>query len=95
VAAVNPSKWKGCMTDLLLGGMLPRRWRWDPIKVPFVEIIVDWQLIELDPKAEIGMPLLREIQGHRRREIMDWFEETGPHRDVWIAEMYGHPGSCI
>lgn len=84
------------MSDLLLGGMLPRRWHWDPMKVPFIEIIINWQFIEIDNKAGIKMPLLQQIHGHRRLEVMGWFDETRDHRDAWIAQsIYGSPGAMI
>lgn len=82
------------MSDLLLGGMLPRRWTWDPIKAPFIEIIIDWQFVECDPKAEIEMPLLCRIRGHRRREVMSWFDETREYRDALVTQsLYGSPGA--
>jgi hypothetical protein len=83
------------VSDLLLGGLLPRRWHWDPAKIPWIDIILDWQDFELDDKIEDRLLIIRQIHGHRRHEVMDWFEETREHRDMWLAKsIYGLPGAC-
>lgn len=73
------------MSDVLLGGLLPRRWHWDPAKVPWIEILVNWQDIELDDQAEVRWPLLQQVVGHRRREVVNYC--AGSFSDYWDEEI--------
>lgn len=73
------------MSDLLFGGLLPRRWHWDPAKVPWIQIVLNWQDIELDDQAEVRWPLLQQVVGHRRREVINYCVESFRHR--WDEEI--------
>ena len=84
------------MSDLLLGGMLPRRWHWDPAKVPWVQILLNWQEIEIDDHIYEKLPIVRQIAGHRRKDVMNFCTES--FRIHWDEEItrsiYGYPGAC-
>ena len=40
------------MSNLLLSGLLPRRWNWEPINGFYSELIVDWLDLEVDQHIE-------------------------------------------
>ena len=83
------------MSSLLLGGVLPIRWHWEPIDSFYSEIIVNWFDIEVDINAELKMPLLCQIYGHRRRHIVSYLDESKDRRDAEITfSIYGSPGAC-
>jgi hypothetical protein len=69
----------------MLGGLLPRRWRWDPAKVPWIQIVLNWQDIELDDRALVSWPVLQQVAGHRRREVMNYCAHS--FRDHWDEEI--------
>jgi hypothetical protein len=69
------------VSDVLLGGLLPRRWHWDPAKVPWIQIVLNWQDIELDDRAGVSLPVLQQLTGHRRCEVMNYCVES--FRDHW------------
>ncbi len=48
-------------------------------------IIVDWLYREVDSLAEIKMPVLQHIAGHRNREVYEYLELTHDVRDSWAA----------
>ena len=84
------------MSDLLLGGMLPRRWSWEPPEWFVSEIILNWLEIEIDVHAYISMPILIQIHGYRRREIVHYFDDTKNRRDFELTHLvYGYPGAMI
>jgi hypothetical protein len=51
-------------------------------------IIVDWLYREVDGLAEIKMPLLQHIAGHRNREVYEYLELTHDVRDSRAAAIY-------
>ena len=48
-------------------------------------IIVDWLYREVDGLAEIKMPVLQHIAGHRNREVYEYLELTHDVRDSRAA----------
>jgi hypothetical protein len=84
------------VSEFWLAGCYPRRWRWEPFDSFYSEIIVNWLEIEVDEQAEIRLPVLRQIYGHRRREIVDWFAATKDRRYAETTyALYGSPGACL
>jgi hypothetical protein len=51
-------------------------------------IIVDWLYREVDGLAEIKMPVLQHIAGHRNREVYGYLELTHDMRDSRAAAIY-------
>ncbi len=51
-------------------------------------IIVDWLYREVDSLAEIKMPVLQHIAGHRNREVYEYLELTHDVRDSRAAAIY-------
>ena len=51
-------------------------------------IIVDWLYREVDGLAEIKMPVLLHIAGHRNREVYEYLELTHDVRDSRAAAIY-------
>ena len=51
-------------------------------------IIVDWLYREVDGLAEIKMPVLQHIAGHRNREVYGYLELTHDVRDSRAAAIY-------
>jgi hypothetical protein len=51
-------------------------------------IIVDWLYREVDGLAEIKMPVLQHIAGHRNREVYEYLELTHDVRDSRAAAIY-------
>ena len=51
-------------------------------------IIVDWLYREVDGLAEIKMPVLQYIAGHRNREVYEYLELTHDVRDSRAAAIY-------
>lgn len=72
-------------------GIIPTRWWLAPEPPTIVQvIIVDWLYREVDDQAEIKMPVLACISGHRNIEVWHYLQETRDHRDMVIAEsLYG------
>ena len=84
------------MSNLLLSGLLPRRWQWEPMNGLWSEIIVDWLDIEVDQHVEERLPILRRLYGHQRREVIDWLDMLKDRRDIEITRsIYGNPGACV
>ena len=84
------------MTNLLLSGLLPRRWHWEPMNGFYSEIIVDWLDLEVDQHIEERLPTLHKIYGQQRREVIDWLDMTKDRRDAEITRsIYDDPGACV
>ena len=84
------------MSNLLLSGLLPRRWHWEPMNGFYSEIIVDWLDLEVDQHIEERLPTLRKIYGHQRREVIDWLDMMKDRRDAEIMRsIYDDPGACV
>ena len=84
------------MSNLLLSGLLPRRWHWEPMNGFYSEIIVDWLDLEVDQQIEERLPTLRKIYGHQRREVIDWLDMMKDRRDAEIMRsIYDDPGACV
>ncbi len=69
----------------IVGGIFP-----PPPPEPFAVqvIIVDWLYREIDGLAEIKMPVLQYIAGHRNREVYEYLELTHDVRDSRAAAIY-------
>jgi hypothetical protein len=84
------------VSNLLLSGLLPRRWHWEPMNGFYSEIVVDWLDLEVDQHIEERVPILRKIYGHQRREVIDWLDMMKHRRDTEITRsIYGDPGACV
>ena len=58
-----------------LDSIFPRKWI--PGAIPPPEIIllyIDWMLQEVDAMAEERWPILKNIKGHRRMEVIEFLE---------------------
>src|SRR5215471_4337086 len=62
------------VSNLLLSGLLPRRWHWEPLNGFYSEIVVDWLDLQVDLRIGERLPILRKICGHQRRELIDWLD---------------------
>ena len=84
------------MSNLLLSGLLPRRWHWEPLNGFYSEIVVDWLDLQVDLRIGERLPILRKICGHQRRELIDWLDMMKDRRDIEITHsIYGDPGACV
>jgi hypothetical protein len=84
------------VSNLLLSGLLPRRWHWESMNGFYSEIIVDWLDLEVDQHIEERLPILRKIYGHQRREVIDWLDMMKYRRDFEITySIYGDLGNCV
>jgi hypothetical protein len=78
-----------------LRGILPGRF------VPFLfppgyhQVISDWLLWEISQHAEEQYPVLRELGGWRRNEVVAYLDALKEMRDSRAAEAYGRPGAVI
>ena len=79
------------MSDIILGGLLPRNWQGDKIAPWYVDVIVtNWLDVEVDQNIENKIPVLREIRGYRNREVYKWLAATRDYRDAAITKaLYG------
>jgi len=84
------------VSNLLLSGLLPRRWHWEPLNGCYSEIVVDWLDLEVDQHIEERLPTLHKIYGHQRREVIDWLDMMKDRRDAEIMRsIYDDPGACV
>jgi hypothetical protein len=84
------------VSNLLLSGLLPRRWHWEPMNGFYSEIVLDWLDFKIDQQVEERLPVLRKIYGHQRREVIDWLDMMKDRRDTEITRsIYGDPGACV
>jgi len=70
-------------------GIVPGRWIMEPT-CPWAEIqiIVNWINIEVDHDVEKRLPILAQIHGHRRREVIAWYNDEWQERhDRLIAKV--------
>jgi hypothetical protein len=78
-----------------LRGILPGRF------VPFLfppgyhQVISDWLLWEISQHAEEQYPVLRELGGWRRNEVVAYLDALKDMRDRRAADAYGRPGAVI
>lgn len=78
-----------------LRGILPGRF------VPFLfplgyhQVISDWLLWEILQHAEEQYPVLRELAGWRRQDVIVYLDALKEMRDRRVAEAYGRPGAVI
>lgn len=84
------------MSDQLLRSLFPVKWYWTPVESFYSEIILNWLDIEIDANAETKFPMLIKTYGHRRREVVNYFDDTKDRRDAEITlAIYGWSGACI
>jgi hypothetical protein len=57
------------------------------------QVINDWLLWEISQCAEDEYPLLRELYGWRRMEVIDYCRSQAGVWDARIAASYGYPGA--
>ena len=55
------------MSNLLLSGLLPRRWHWEPLNGFYSEIVVDWLDLEVNQHIEERLPILQDIRAPAAR----------------------------
>jgi hypothetical protein len=78
-----------------LRGIIPKVFRPFLFPLEHQQIIVDWLLWEILRNAEDVYPVLKEIAGWRREEVIDYCKSQ---RNIWderIAAMYGYPGAVV
>jgi len=84
------------VSNLLLSGLLPRRWHWEPLNGFYSEIVVDWLDLQVDLRIGERLPILRKICGHQRRELIDWLDMMKDRRDIEITHsIYDDQGACV
>ena len=57
-------------------GIIPAIWTVDTWQAVEVEIIINWLDIEIEKHAELRLPALAEIKGHRNREVRSYIKEN-------------------
>jgi hypothetical protein len=78
-----------------LRGIFPKAFRPFLFPLEHQQIIVDWLLWEILRNAEDVYPMLKEIAGWRRTEIMNYCESQHDLWDARIAAMYSVPGAVV
>ena len=78
-----------------LRGIIPKIFK--PFLFPLAhqQIITDWLLWEILRNAEDVYPVLKEIAGWRRQEIVTYCELQHDLWDARIAATYGTPGAVV
>jgi hypothetical protein len=77
---------------------LPRNlfpaWYCTPIiPTTYAEIVIsNWLDVEIDERAAEVMPVLKEVAGHRRREVISYCEAHQQWINELVLDMYGEPG---
>ena len=73
--------------DIFHRSLIPLRWLapLNPLKYDLV-IFWNWLDVEIDARAEQGLPILQEIVGHRNREVHNYIKATN---DQWALRYLG------
>jgi hypothetical protein len=73
--------------DTLHRSLIPLRWLapLNPLKYDLV-IFWNWLDVEIDARAEQELPILKEIVGHRNREVYNYVTATN---DQWSLRYLG------
>jgi hypothetical protein len=79
-----------------LRGILPRRGYVEFLFPPaYHQVVSDWLLWEISQHAEEEYPVLKELAGWHRHEVIAYLDTFKEMRDRRAAEAYGHPGAVI
>lgn len=78
-----------------LRGIFPKAFRPFLFPVAQQQIITDWLLWEILRNAEDVYPILQEMYGWRRTEIMEYCASQKEFWDARIAATYGMPGAMV
>ena len=71
------------MTDAL-GNIIPQRWILPRLPIKYEQlIIVDWMVQEVDQHKIKTMPVLQELKGWRKREVITYIMGID-----WTARIY-------
>jgi hypothetical protein len=73
--------------DTFHRSLVPLRWLapLNPLKYDLV-IVWNWLDVEIDARAEQNLPILKEIVGHRNRDVYDYVKATNDH---WALRYLG------
>src|ERR1700731_542851 len=73
--------------DTLHRSLIPLRWLapLNPLKYDLV-IVWNWLDVEIDARAEHELPILKEIVGHRNRDVHNYIKATN---DQWALRYLG------
>ena len=73
--------------DIFHRSLIPLRWLapLNPLKYDLV-IIWNWLDVEIDARAERKLPILKEILGHRNRDVYNYVRATN---DQWALRYLG------
>ena len=73
--------------DMFHRSLIPLRWiaPLNPLKYDLV-IIWNWLEVEVDARAEQELPILKEILGHRNRDVYNYLKATN---DQWALRYLG------
>lgn len=63
------------------------------IPATYAEIVINnWLDVEIDDRAVEELPVLKEVSGHRHREVISYCNEHQKWIEEAVLEMYGTPG---
>lgn len=73
--------------DTFYRSLIPLRWLapLNPLKYDLV-IIWNWLDVEIDARADLELPILKEIVGHRNRDVHNYIKATN---DQWALRYLG------
>ena len=73
--------------DIFYRSLIPLRWLapLNPLKYDLV-ILWNWLDVEIDARAERKLPILKEIVGHRNRDVYNYIKATN---DQWALRYLG------
>jgi hypothetical protein len=75
----------------LIPGIIPAIWQVDSWTVEQVEVIINWLEIEIEKHAELRLPVLAQIRGHRNREVHEYIKENlGNYQEIARLALYGN-----
>jgi hypothetical protein len=79
-----------------LRGIIPKVFKPFLFPLAYQQVIVDWLLWETIQSADLeAYPILKELTGWRRKEIMNYCESQHHIWDARIAAIYGSPGAIV
>jgi hypothetical protein len=75
------------MSDDIFRSLIPLRWLapLNPLKYDLV-VIWNWLDVEIDARAEQRLPILKEIAGHRNRDVHNYIQATN---EQWALRYLG------
>jgi hypothetical protein len=78
-----------------LRGIIPKAFKPFLFPLAYQQVTTDWLLWEVIRNAEEVYPILKEMAGWRRAEIIDHCSLHHEAMDRAIFEMYGAPGASV